>query len=52
VVASVWGSKEALWSLGSELLERDGKLKFPESFLDSIQGLEIKFSLIGQSVGL
>jgi hypothetical protein len=28
LVASEWGFKETLWSLGSGLLERDGKLKF------------------------
>ncbi len=28
LVASQWGSKETLWSVGSEQLERDGKLKF------------------------
>jgi hypothetical protein len=28
LVASEWGFKETLWSLGSERLERDGKLKF------------------------
>jgi hypothetical protein len=28
LVASEFGFKETLWSLGSERLERDGKLKF------------------------
>jgi hypothetical protein len=52
LVASVWGFKETLWSLGFERLERGGKLNFAGSFLDSIQDLEILFSSIGQSVVL
>ncbi len=50
LVASEWGFKETLWSLGSERLTWEGKLKnkkslgswnFAGSFLDSIQDLEI-----------
>jgi hypothetical protein len=38
LVASQWGSKETLWSLGSERLERDGKLKFCRELHWSISG--------------
>jgi hypothetical protein len=33
LVALEWGFKKTLWSLGSERLERDGKLKFCKSLI-------------------
>jgi hypothetical protein len=50
LVASVCGSKETLWPLGSGQLERPTKLNFAGTFLDSIQDLGIIFSSLGQLV--